>query len=230
MIQLVIFDMAGTVFDEKNRVYKTIHEICVEQDMDISLEQVLESAGGKEKKAAFRDLLATYSEVDSIEESVQIMYEAFLARLKQNYREEEVALFPPVRPCIQWLRQKGVSIALSTGYVRSIAQLLVRQAGLKPAEDFDLLVTADDLENGRPHPDMIYLICDRMGIAPLRTVKIGDTQIDVLEGKNAGVGLSVAVTTGAQRRSYLKQVQPDAILNSLAELPTLINNLEAEEE
>lgn len=230
MIQLVIFDMAGTVFDENNRVYKTIHEICVEQDMDVSLEQVLQTAGGKEKKAAFRDLLSTYSEHSSIDEMVEMMYETFLTRLMQNYEENEVELFSAVRPCIEWLREKGISIALTTGYVRSVAQLLISQTGLKPAIDFDLLVTAEDVENGRPHPDMIYLICDRMGIAPKRTVKIGDTQIDVLEGKNARVGISAAVTTGAQDRTFLEQVAPDAILNSLAELPTLINNLNSEEE
>ena len=52
--------------------------------------------------------------------------------------------------------------------------------------------------------------------------KIGDTEVDVNEGRNAGCGLVVAVTTGAYTRLQLEEYHPDYILDSLADLPALI--------
>lgn len=230
MIQLVIFDMAGTVFDENNIVYKTIHEICLDERIEVPLERVLESAGGKEKRSAIRDLIVESTGEAPTETLLNKMYSEFLTRLKHNYEVNEVRLFPSVRPCMDWLRQQDISIALSTGYVRPVAQQLVDIVDLKAGKDFDLLITAEDVANGRPQPDMIQLICNRLGIPPRRTLKIGDTQIDIQEGKNAGVAVSAGVTTGAQNRAFLSQVLPDAVLDSLSELPELISHFGAEEE
>ncbi|NBB88630.1 MAG: HAD-IA family hydrolase [Bacteroidetes bacterium] len=230
MIQLVIFDMAGTVFNEDNIVYKTIHEICLDGGIEVSLDRVLESAGGKEKRSAIRDLLIENTGEAPSETLLNSMYGEFLDRLKQNYEENEIRLFPSVRPCMDWLRKQGISIALSTGYVRPVAEQLVDMVDLKAGKDFDLLVTAEDVANGRPQPDMIELICNRIGIPPHRTLKIGDTQIDIQEGKNAGVAISAGVTTGAHSRAFLSKVLPDAVLDSLSELPELIKHVSAEEE
>jgi Predicted phosphatases len=53
-------------------------------------------------------------------------------------------------------------------------------------------------------------------------VKVGDTEVDVLEGRNTGCGLVVAVTTGAYTREMLENYHPDKIIDSLHELPSLI--------
>jgi phosphoglycolate phosphatase-like HAD superfamily hydrolase len=53
-------------------------------------------------------------------------------------------------------------------------------------------------------------------------LKVGDTEVDVNEGRNANCGMVVAVTTGAFTREQLEQYKPDYILDSLAELPILL--------
>ncbi|MEI9912070.1 MAG: HAD hydrolase-like protein [Bacteroidota bacterium] len=53
-------------------------------------------------------------------------------------------------------------------------------------------------------------------------IKIGDTEVDVNEGRNAGCAIVVAVTTGAFTRSQLEPYAPDHIINNLSELPALI--------
>ena len=54
-------------------------------------------------------------------------------------------------------------------------------------------------------------------------VKIGDTEVDIAEGRNTGCGLVVAVTTGAYTRTELEQYHPDYIIDSLQELPGILN-------
>ena len=54
-------------------------------------------------------------------------------------------------------------------------------------------------------------------------VKVGDTEVDVEEGRNAGCGLVVSVTTGAYSRQELKKFSPDFIIDSLQELTAILN-------
>ena len=56
-----------------------------------------------------------------------------------------------------------------------------------------------------------------------RVVKIGDTSVDILEGQFAKCGLVVGITTGAYTSAQLSEYQPDKIIDSLQELPALID-------
>ncbi len=57
---------------------------------------------------------------------------------------------------------------------------------------------------------------------PENVAKVGDTKVDIEEGKNAGCGIVVAVTTGAYTREQLAKYHPDHIIDSLELLPSLI--------
>ena len=57
---------------------------------------------------------------------------------------------------------------------------------------------------------------------PRKVVKVGDTEVDVMEGKNAGCILSIAVTTGAFTREALIPYTPDYIINNLGELDSIL--------
>ena len=56
MIKLVVFDMAGTTVDEQNVVYKTLQKAINHGGIPVTLEDVLETGAGKEKKAAIIDI------------------------------------------------------------------------------------------------------------------------------------------------------------------------------
>ena len=53
-------------------------------------------------------------------------------------------------------------------------------------------------------------------------VKVGDSIIDIEEGKNAGCGLNVGITTGPYTHEQLASARPDFIINNLMELLPLI--------
>jgi phosphoglycolate phosphatase-like HAD superfamily hydrolase len=63
----------------------------------------------------------------------------------------------------------------------------------------------------------------RVGVEDTSEVmKVGDTEVDVSEGRNAHCGVVVSVTTGAYSREQLQNYQPDFIIDSLSEIPSLI--------
>ena len=113
----------------------------------------------------------------------------------------------------------------SLGKVRREIAAVLAQLGDKnlSGEQIDGLITASDVVNGRPAPDMILLAMQNMGITdPSLVIKVGDSVIDIEEGKNAKCGLSIGITTGAQDSALLELAKPNYIVSSLHELISLI--------
>jgi phosphonoacetaldehyde hydrolase len=95
---------------------------------------------------------------------------------------------------IQELRQRGIKIGSTTGYVRTMMDILApkaREYGYEP----DCIVCPDEVPAGRPYPWMCYMNAIKLGVYPLESiVKVGDTVVDIEEGLNSGmwtVGLSL---------------------------------------
>lgn len=218
MIELVVFDMAGTTVDEDNVVYKTVRAAINAAGYDFTQEQVQAAGAGKEKSQAIRDVLALDGKEHSDAE-VAALFAAFQTQLREAYAALEVREQPGASGVFATLRQRGVKVVLNTGYDRATAEGLVRQLGWELGKDIDALVTASDVRHGRPAPDMIYQAMSLTGVQDPRAVaKVGDSQIDIEEGKNAGCGMTFAITTGAQTETQLQVSQPTAVVSRLTEV------------
>ena len=119
------------------------------------------------------------------------------------------------------MRERGIKVVLNTGYDRATAEGLINKIGWLIGPDIDALVTASDVTHGRPGPDMIHRAMELTGVSVAENVvKVGDSEIDIEEGKNAGCGMTFGITTGAQLESQLQQSEPTAVIASLRELLT----------
>jgi beta-phosphoglucomutase-like phosphatase (HAD superfamily) len=68
---------------------------------------------------------------------------------------------------------------------------------------------ASDVPRNRPFPDMIWHAMQEFDITDARqVVKVGDSEIDIEEGKNAGCEINIGITTGAQTRQQLEAPRP----------------------
>jgi phosphonatase-like hydrolase len=218
MIELVVFDMAGTTIDEDNVVYKTVRAAVNAAGYDFSQEQVQMMGAGKEKSQAIRDVLALDGN-EHTEQEVSEIFADFKRRLTVAYQQLEVREQPGASAVFQQLRAKGIKSVLNTGYDRSTAQSLLDKLGWVVGRDIDGLITASDVPNNRPHPDMIHRAIELTGCSSaLAAVKVGDSKIDIEEGKNAACGMTFGITTGAQTESQLLEAQPTAVLHALSEL------------
>ena len=222
MIRLVVFDMAGTTVDEDNVVYKTVRAAINAAGYQFSQEQVQAAGAGKEKSQAIRDVLALGGSTHSDEE-VAAIFDDFKQRLSSAYDALDVREQPGTSETFAKLRQHGIKVVLNTGYDRATAERLVATIGWVIGKDIDGLVTASDVENGRPAPDMIHLAMNQTGVASSDEVaKIGDSGIDIEEGKNAECGLTFGITTGAQTEAQLRTANPTHVVSSLAGMCELV--------
>ncbi len=86
---------------------------------------------------------------------------------------------------------------------------------------FDIMLAKEDARN-KPAPDGLERIIRTFGISKDECLYVGDSPIDVLTGKAAGVK-TIAVTTGVTTIEQLKETKPDIIITDLEQLLTYIN-------
>lgn len=221
--KMVVFDLAGTVINENNLVYHTIHNVLLNAGYDVSLDTVLSIGSGKEKFQAISDILHFEKVIISIEQ-LSLLYHKFLGVLWNSYEKMPVTSFPFAEELFSMLRHHRILIVLNTGYNRSTAELLLQNVKWKPRINYDLLVTSSEVNSGRPAPDMIVRAMAMLGLKKAdKIVKIGDSCADILEGHAAQCGMVIGITTGAQQREELQKVKPHFIIDSLREVPALLN-------
>ncbi|KAB7528886.1 phosphonatase-like hydrolase [Flagellimonas olearia] len=218
-MKLVVFDMAGTTVNEDNVVYKTVQKALKNAGVDVSLDQVLEHGAGKEKYQAILDIV---EQVNATVDAKEV-HARFKEMLKQAYAELEVTTYEGVEQLFETLRSHGIKVVLNTGYDSNTAQSLLQKLGWMPGNQIDALITADDVEVGRPSSEMIDKAMALFNITdPEQVLKAGDSEIDIEEGKNANCGITVGVLTGAQTREQLEKAEPTYILDSLSDLQEIL--------
>jgi phosphonatase-like hydrolase len=222
MIKMVVFDMAGTTVDENNVVYKTLQKVINSAGYNFSLAQVLTEGAGKEKLQAIKDIIALGNTAtdDAIANKI---YSFFVDELATAYDSFEIKPQPGAEQTFQLLRDRNILVVLNTGYNEKTAVSILEKLRWETGNQIDGLITAADVKNNRPNPDMILLAMQKFGIENAsEVVKVGDSIIDIEEGKNAGCGLSIGITTGAHTYQQLASANPNNIINNLSELLQLI--------
>ena len=213
---MVVFDMAGTTVDENNVVYKTLHAAILNAGIEVTLDDVLLHGAGKEKLQAIKDVLASQGHETT---QAQEIYDYFIVALENAYQNLEVTPCSNAETVFALLKKQEIKVVLNTGYNRATATGLLSKLNWKIGDDIDLLVTASDVSNNRPAPDMIDYAIKHFAIAdPTTVIKVGDSAIDIEEGKNAGCGKTFGVTTGAQTREQIQVADPTAVVDDLLEI------------
>jgi phosphonatase-like hydrolase len=222
-IELVVFDMAGTTVNEGNVVYKTVQKVINDEGFNVTLEDVLKYGAGKEKHQAITDVLKECTDLKAIEKVAYKAFSNFKIALEKEYNDLEVKPFEGTESLFKDLRANQIKVVLNTGYDTVTANKLLDKLGWKVEETIDALVTADDVENGRPDGDMILRAMQITNVLDaLKVLKVGDSAIDIEEGKSANCGITVGVLTGAQTREQIQTANPTYIFESLNELRAIL--------
>ncbi len=100
----------------------------------------------------------------------------------------------------------------------------MKKVGWREGSQVDGLVTASHVEHNRPMPDMIHFAMRRFGVEDANEVaKVGDSIIDIEEGKSAGCSLNIGITTGAHTREQMLTANPDYVIDNLMEILPLLD-------
>lgn len=217
--RLAVFDMAGTTVSNTDLVALVLVQTLAAHGFPAGLKEA-RALMGYPKPEAIRRLLGAAAD----EALVHKLHDDFVPRMIASYRDsEDVAPMPDAEGCFAVLRARGIRVALNTAFSRDIAQIIVDRFNWQKDGLIDDLIATDEVAEGRPQPHMIRALMERQGLGdPAAVIKIGDTEVDIREGRNAGAGLVIGVTTGAYSRAALEAYAPDHIIDSLSELMPLL--------
>jgi phosphonatase-like hydrolase len=218
LIDLAAFDIAGTTVQEHGAVYTALREAVNAAGADASTAQV-ERWMGADKHESIAGLLADRHPAPA---TVEDVYADFVGRLTAAYRARPPSPLPGVPATLAALRERGVKVALTTGFDRAVTDELLASLGWDDAV-VDAVVCADEVPAGRPAPYMIYRAMERTGVHDVSRVLVaGDTVLDLLAGTNAGAGAVVGVLSGGGSTAALGAVRHTHLLASVAEVLALL--------
>jgi phosphonatase-like hydrolase len=221
-IELVIFDMAGTTINDDDAVNRCVRAALAEVDVVVSREAV-NQVMGIPKPVALTKLLESAGRTDLLPR-LHAIHADFVARMTRFYQTDpSVHEIAGAGEVFERLRAAGIRVVLDTGFTRDIADVVLARLGWNRPGILDGTVTSDEVERGRPHPDMVRKAMRDLGISDARRVaKVGDTPADLDEGTSAGCGLVVGVTEGSHTAAQLQSSPHTHLVGTICELPALL--------
>jgi phosphonatase-like hydrolase len=224
-IQLVVFDIAGTTVRDNGSVADSF--ITAFRDYGFTMPGAeVKKVMGFRKMDAITLLLEKFApEHKDDSELIDRIHTHFIDKMIEFYMgDQTLSPLPHAEAVFYALKQHGIKIALNTGFTRSITDTILHRLRWDDRSPLiDQVICSDEVALGRPHPDMIKVLMQDLDIvSPEQVVKVGDTEVDVEEGRNAGCGMVVSVTTGAYTREQLLPYRPDFIIDDLQELLPIV--------
>ncbi len=224
-IKLIVFDIAGTTVKDNGEIAIAFAEALKAFGYTVPVSKINPLMGYK-KPEAIRKLVNEYeTDKEKIKEDlIGSIHDRFLQLMIYHYRTAAAIVpLPNVLEVFTYLKSKGIKIGLDTGFSHDITAVIMDRLGWLKDGLIDYTVSSDEVPAGRPQPYMIQRMMQQAGIADAQQViKVGDTEVDVQEGLNAGCLYAVAITTGAFTRQELEPYHPSFIIDDIKDLLPII--------
>jgi phosphoglycolate phosphatase len=218
MIELAIFDMAGTTINDRDEVYRVLREATERHGARYTDEQ-FQQWMGTEKRWAIENLLRIGG-VQADEALIDQAFAWFRAELRRTYTENPPVPLDGIEPALRELKNRGIKIGLTTGFSREIADLILGTLGWTDGGLIDRSVAGDEVPAGRPEPFLIQKVMADLGVQDTAAViSAGDTASDIESARRAGV-TSIGVLTGHLSRAEFEDLGADLVIDFVAVLPS----------
>ncbi len=254
-IEMVVFDWAGTTVDYGSSAPTEVFKRVFENAKIHLTKDEINKPMGMEKKAHIRQLLSTENATQQWEkeynrkwneEDVENLYQVFEKELF-NVVEEYSVPIDGVVETVNKLKENGIKIGSTTGYTSQMMTKVLPKASALGYEA-DCVVTPDVTKASRPTPFMLFECMRQLNVYPPKSVvKVGDTVVDIHEGKNAGawsIGILVGSNLlGLSKEEYenlskeeldakkaiaiekYKEAGADLVIDSIKDLPLAIEEI-----
>ncbi len=195
MLRAVIFDFDGVITDSEILHLEAFNRVLAQYDVEITVDDYYKDYLGLTDVECFKALAdegRLKVETQEIENFVKQKNEIFEETLKADSR-----IIEGVVDFLAMLRQNSVRMAICSGALLAEIELILKQAQL--GHFFEVIVSADEIEKGKPDPEGYLLALERLNqndnnaILPDECIVIEDSHWGLEAGKAAGMR-TVAIT------------------------------------
>ncbi|MFC7679233.1 pyrophosphatase PpaX [Paenibacillus sp. GCM10028914] len=217
MIETILFDLDGTIIDTNEMIITSFMRVFEQgpkgplkrediiPHMGTTLEQQLQTFSGEEDVSTLVPLYRTYS---------------------NKYHDEMVRPFPYVNEVIEWLYAQGISMGIVTTKIRPTTLMTLEKFDLE--KYMSAVVTVNDVENPKPHPEPVLKAIESIGCNPQTTLMVGDSTVDIQSAKAAGV-LAAGVAWSLKGEQVLRDCGADYILKDMRDIYTIVGQKQQQE-
>jgi HAD superfamily hydrolase (TIGR01549 family) len=213
-IDHICFDLDGTLVKSDRTIYKSTLKALEHLNINGSID---------EKK--FNEMIGMHF-VDIFEVmKIDVPdFEEFIGIYKSHYFDfiNESVLYPNIEETLSFIREeKDIKISLLTTKGQDQAEKIINYFYLD--KFFDLIMGRREGIAHKPSAEPLLMICDELNVKSANTIMVGDTEIDIQCGKNAGA-ITCAVSYGFRSEETLINHKPDFIYNSVLELKNFLSD------
>lgn len=208
-INTLLFDLDGTLINTNELIIESfLHTLNSYYPGKYKREDVLPFIGPT--------LYDTFASVnpDKMDEMVKV-YRKF------NHEQHDILVteYETVFETIKTLKEQGFKLGIVTTKIRDTVNMGLKLTKLD--QFFDVVVTLDDVENAKPHPEPVLKALEQLGSSPEEAIMVGDNHHDVEAGKNAGTK-TVGVSWSIKGREYISSHNPDYLLDKMSDLLAIV--------
>lgn len=184
-IRAVVFDMDGVLIDAREWHYEALNRALALLGYEISRYEHLTTYDGLPTARKLQML--------TVERGLPVQLHGFLNSLKQQYTLELVAT--RCRPvfhheyALARLKQAGYSLGVASNSVRRTVHEMMERSDL--LRHLDVVISNEDVERAKPHPDMYLRAMESLGVSPDQTLIVEDNDNGVRAATAAGAHVMV---------------------------------------
>ncbi len=207
-IEHTCFDLDGTLVKSDKTIYRSTLKALEHLKIKGSID---EKRFNEMIGMHFVDIFKVFDfEVPDFEEFIEI-YKSYYF----NFINESV-LYPNIEETLSILRNEmGIKISLLTTKGQDQAEKIIDHFYLK--KHFDFIMGRREGIAHKPSAEPLFIICNKLNVKNINTMMVGDTEIDINCGKNAGA-VTCAVSYGYRSEDTLLNYRPDFIIGNILEI------------
>ena len=225
-IQLAVFDVAGTTAKDDGLVVEAFVTAAVAMGVSRDTPEMhymidyVNATMGQRKIDVFLHLF------DQNLTKAELAHEHFVSAYQSLTLAGHLEEFDGVSDLFDELHERGIGVAITTGFPREILDPIIDALGWR--ELIDISVAASEVAAGRPAPDMIlrslemYNLLTHGNYTVKNVVVLGDTISDMQSGIAAGAQLIMGIDSGTHSPEALFDAGATHVLESVTQLLTYL--------
>ena len=212
-IQLVIFDLDGTLFNAYPAIAKSFNFAMKKMGYPrIGHNTICRKVGWGEQ-----NLIKPFVAEKDLERTLSIYRRHHKEAIKRGTR-----LLPGAKRLLLSLHHRGYKIAVASNRSTRSSRLIIKH--LKIGDRFDYVLCGDKVKKAKPYPNILNQILKQFSLRPQQALYVGDMTIDVQTGKSAKIK-TVAVVTGSSTKKEIERLRPFKVISHISSLNEIIDQL-----